>query len=103
MKTRKITGLFFVYLIFASMVGCSKDYQVEYSFTGTIEEKLIAEKILVMKEDEATREGEVYEIPVDNVEQYDVGQKLKITILSNTDVDVWDLNHMKFEIEKLEG
>jgi hypothetical protein len=106
MRINKITRLFVVYIFFVIIVGCSKDYQVDFSFTGTIQEKLTEEKMLVMKENggeyEGRREGNIYEIPVENIEQYNVGQKLKITVLSNTDKDIWDLDHMKFEIEQIE-
>lgn len=45
------------------------------------------------------KDGIEYEIPVDNVERYKVGQKLEITVFSNIDEDIWDLEHMKFDIK----
>jgi hypothetical protein len=102
MKINKITGLLFTYLIFALMIGCSKDYQVDFIFTGTIQEKLIEEDMLVLKEydaPEGRREGNIYEIPVDDIEQYEVGQKLKVTVYSNTDEDVWDLDELRVKVK----
>ncbi|MCZ8537994.1 hypothetical protein M9R32_12430 [Paenisporosarcina quisquiliarum] len=92
-------------LIFLFIAGCS-DYQEDFTFTGTVEEILVEGEKLVIKEydglDEGRKDGNVYEIPVDNVERYNIGQKLEVTVSSNTDADVWDLDRMKFEIKRVE-
>lgn len=112
MKVNKITELLLVCSIFAIIVGCSttnqeNDYSRDFIFTGTIQEILREEEMLVMKEyggeDKGRREGNIYEIPVNNSEQYEVGEKLKITVYSNIPEDIWDLDHMRFEIEKIEN
>nr|WP_285852007.1 hypothetical protein [Sporosarcina luteola] len=87
--------------------GCSDDYQESFTFTGTVEEILVEEEMLIMKEyggvSQGRREGNVYEIPVDNVEKYNIGQKLEITVFSNTDADIWNLDNMKFDIKTVEN
>ncbi len=89
-------------LLFA---GCS-DYQEQFTFTGVVKEILVEEEMLVIKEyggvDEGRKDGNVYEIPVDDVEKYSIGQKLEITVFSNTDADIWDLDNMKFDIKTVE-
>ncbi|MFJ7934826.1 hypothetical protein [Sporosarcina sp. NPDC096371] len=102
----KIT-ISFILLICLFFAGCSDDYQESFTFTGTVEEILVEEEMLVIKEyggvDEGRREGNVYEIPVDNVERYNVGEKLEITVFSNINADIWDLDHMKFDIKTVEN
>ncbi|WP_394188740.1 hypothetical protein [Paenisporosarcina quisquiliarum] len=88
-------------LIFLFITGCS-DYQEDFTFTGTVEEILVEEEMLVIKEYdgvEGRKGGNIYEIPVDNEEKYSIGQKLEVTVFSNTDDDVWDLDRMKFELK----
>ena len=102
-KKRIIVSLLFLSVLF--IVGCS-DYQEDFTFTGTVEEIHDEEKMLIIKEydgvDEGSQDGNVYEIPVDKVQEYKVGQKLKVTVFSNTDDDVWDLDRMKFKIRKID-
>lgn len=105
MKNKKILGLSFSFMSLLFLVGCS-EYQKDFAFTGTVEEIVVEDKILVMKEYDAPisrKEGNVYEIPVDKVERYNVGQKLEVTVFSNIDADIWDLDHMKFEIEEIDN
>lgn len=86
------------------ITGCT-EYHENFTFTGTVEEILVEDEMLVMKEYEATegrKEGNVYEIPVDNVKEYTIGQKLEVTVFSNTDDDIWDVNRMKFEIKTID-
>nr|WP_285851946.1 hypothetical protein [Sporosarcina luteola] len=87
--------------------GCSDDFQEIFTFTGTVEEILVEDEMLVLKEygggDEGRREGNVYEIPVDNVEKYNIGENLEITVFSNIDADIWDLDHLKFDIKTVEN
>ena len=89
-------------LIFIFITGCSY-YQEDFTFTGTVEEILVEEEMLIIKEydgvDEGRKDGNIYEIPVDNLEKYSIGQNLKVTVFSNTDEDVWDLDRMKFELK----
>ena len=86
------------------IVGCS-DYQEQFTFTGTVEEKLVEDEMLVIKEygqPEGRKPGNTYEIPVKDLSQYDIGQKLEVTVFSNTDDDIWALDHMKFEIKGID-
>jgi hypothetical protein len=105
MKLNKI-GLSIIFLCLFWIVGCS-NYQEQFTFTGTVEEKLDEEGMLVMKEysgsDEGRKDGNIYEIPVDDIKEYNVGQKLEITVFSNTDEDIWDLDNMKFEIKTIDN
>jgi len=59
------------------IVGCS-DYQEQFTFTGTVEEKLVEDEMLVIR------------------------QKLEVKVFSNTDADIWDLDRMKFEIKEID-
>ena len=101
----KIT-ISFILLICLFFAGCSDDYQESFTFTGTVEEILV-EEMLVIKEyggvDEGRKDGNVYEIPVDDVEKYNIGQKLEITVFSNTTADIWDLDNLKFDIKTVES
>ena len=105
MKDKKFITIPLLSLIFLFAVGCS-DYQEDFTFTGTVEAIRVEDEMLVMKEyggtDEGRNAGNVYEIPVDDPNQYSVGQKLKITVFSNTDEDIWDLDRMKFEIKTID-
>ncbi|WP_019415361.1 hypothetical protein [Paenisporosarcina sp. TG20] len=104
MKSKRMISWSFLLMSVFIIVGCS-NYQEDFTFTGIIVEKLVEDEMLVMKEyggsDEGRIDGNIYEIPVDKVEGYNVGQKLEITVFSNTDADVWDLDHMKFEIRSI--
>ena len=97
----------FILLICLFFAGCSDDFQESFTFTGTVEEILVEDEMLVMKEyggvDEGRREGNVYEIPVDNVEKYNIGEKLEITVFSNIMHDIWDLDHLKFDMKTVEN
>ena len=88
------------------IAGCS-DYQEEFTFTGTVEEILVEEEMLIIIEydgvNEGRKDGNVYEIPLDDVERYSIGQKLEITVFSNTTADVWGLDNMKFDIKTVEN
>lgn len=105
LNTKKV--LIFLTLLVLNLLfiaGCSK-YQKDFMFTGTVEDILIEDEMLVMKEYNASdgrKEGNVYEIPVDNVKEYTIGQKLEVTVFSNTDADIWDLDRMKFEIKTID-
>ncbi|MEK4485689.1 hypothetical protein MHH81_08800 [Psychrobacillus sp. FSL H8-0484] len=96
----------FLLLFFLFIAGCS-DYQEKFAFTGTVEEILVEEEMLVIKEYnkgiEGRQDGNVYEIPVVNVKRYSIGQKLEITVFSNTDEDIWALDHLKFDIKTVEN
>lgn len=95
-----------ILLICLFLTGCSGDYQESFTFNGIVEGLLVQEEMIVIKEhgkiDEGGREGNVYEIPVVDVERYNIGQKVEVTVFSNTDEDVWDINHMKFDINIVE-
>lgn len=40
-------------------------------------------------------------IRISNPENYDEGQKVKVKVIKNYDEQVWDLDRLKFEVEKL--
>ncbi|QHJ70934.1 hypothetical protein [Planococcus halotolerans] len=89
--------------------GCTfAPYTFQNTVIGTIEEIEIEEKFfmedefLVIEEENRQPDNSLYTIPVSDSEAYDVGQKVKVDIYSNTEADVWDLDHMKFEIEVME-
>lgn len=103
---KNIITISLLLLIFLLFAGCS-NYQESFTITGTVEEILVEEEMLVIKEyggvDEGRKDGNVYEIPVDDVEKYNIGQKLEITVFSNTTADIWDLDYMKFDIKTVES
>ncbi len=78
--------------------GCAQPYEIESEFTGVVKQINEAHQLLIVADSSET----TYDIPVSDIRPYQVGQKLNITVFSNTDEDVWDLNHLKFEIETLE-
>lgn len=102
-KNKITLGILLLNLLFVA--GCS-DYQKEFTFTGTVEEIFIEEELLIIKEngevDEGRKDRNVYEIPVSELERYSIGQKLEITVFSNTTADIWDLDNMKFDIKTVE-
>ncbi|MEK4520825.1 hypothetical protein NSQ95_15725 [Psychrobacillus sp. FSL W7-1457] len=97
----KIT-ISFISLICLFLAGCADDYQESFTFSGTVEELDAQEEILVIKEhnniNKGIRGGNVYVIPVVDVKRYNIGQNVVVTVFSNTDEDVWDVDHMKFDI-----
>lgn len=105
MNTKKVlifSTLLVLNLLF--ITGCS-EYHEDFTFTGTVEEIIKEDDMLVLKEynaSEGRKEGNVYEIPVDHVKEYTIGQKLEVTVFSNTDDDIWDVNRMKFEIKTID-
>lgn len=82
--------------------GCANDYQESFTFSGSVVELDVQEDILIIKEhnniNKGLGDGNVYEIPVVDVDRYTIGQNVEVTVFSNTDEDVWDVNHMKFDI-----
>lgn len=40
-------------------------------------------------------------IRVSNPKDYDEGQEVKVKVIKNYDEDVWDLDRLKFEVEKV--
>lgn len=104
MKVNKIVRLSICFLFPFFILGCSNDYQVDNILTGTIEKILMEEEILVIKGygEEGSTKGNIYEIPVEDPSKYEIGQKIEITIYSNTDADVWDLDRMKFDVKMID-
>lgn len=100
MGKAKICVILFVLLKFLS--GC-KEYQKDFTFTRTVLEVQDEEEILVMEEygseDEGGRDGNVYETLAKKIEQYNAGDRLGVTVFSNTVAEVWDPEYMKFKIE----
>ena len=101
MKVSKIFWLSICLFFLFSILGCSNDYQVDNILTGTIEKILIEKKILVIKGygEVGSTKGNIYEIPVDEPSKYELGQKIEVKIYSNTEADVWDVDHMKFDVK----
>ena len=85
-------------------------YSLETTVTGTVEEIKVDEKFLADDEfilvkgkgDYKGSSEAIYEIPVSNSDSYEIREKVQVSIYSNTDKDIWNLDHMKFEIEILE-
>ena len=109
MKLKRIYCLLILCLLIPSMAACTiAPYTESFTFTGTIEELIIEEKFLFDEkfllvkeyggESEGRSPGNLYEIPVDSFEDYEVGQRVEVTVLTNYDEDVWDPQRMKFEI-----
>ncbi len=100
MKKYNIVTLALLILSIFLMTGCSNDYQVDSEITGVIKEVNKKDKIIVVigsLKDKATITN-TYEIPTKDVEEYEIGQKVDVTIYSNLNEDIWDPSHMKFEI-----
>lgn len=104
MKNKITIGVILLICVF--LASCSDDYQESFTFTGIVEELLVQEEMIVIKEygktNEGRREGNVYEIPVVDVDRYNIGQKLEVTVFTNTNEDIWDVEHMKFNINIVE-
>jgi hypothetical protein len=108
MKIKRLMILMLISIGLLSTAACSAaPYNEDSIFTGTIEGLTVKEKflfddqLLLIKEDNGDY-ASLYEIPVDNFQDYEVGQRVKVVVFSNTDADVWDLNHLKFEITIIE-
>ena len=87
-------------LIFTT--GCSADYQISTVITGEIEDiNKEKELLIILGKFEGNDRTFTFEIPARNLEQYEIGQKVEVTIYSNTDQDIWDPDNMKFEIKKI--
>lgn len=89
--------------------GCTfAPYTFQNTVIGTIEEIEIEEnffiddEFLVIEEENRQPGNSLYMIPVSDSGAYEVGQKVKVDIYSNTNADVWDLDNLKFEIEAIE-
>lgn len=106
--------LFTCPLIFILLSGClstgpeTVDYYEANAFKAEIINILNDENMIEVEEYENLHYDEngyttgIYKIPVDSITNYNVGQKLKIVVYSNISADVWDLDHLKFEIEEIE-
>ncbi|MEI5908079.1 hypothetical protein WAK64_13545 [Bacillus spongiae] len=103
---RKIC-LMLIILSMTLLVGCygTVDWYESNKFTGTVDEILMEEKVLKIREYAITDKEPtdiVYEIPVDNLNEYEVGNNLHVVIETNTLEDVWDLDHLRFTITPIE-
>ncbi|WP_164669748.1 hypothetical protein [Virgibacillus doumboii] len=102
-------SLLILLLLVWLFVGCAADntgdWNEEFRFTGTVEEILVEKEILIMKEynaPESRKNGNIYEISAENIEDYEIGEKFLVIVESNVDEDVWDLDHMRFKIKPVE-
>lgn len=109
MKNKKVHRLLILAITLLTVAACTfAPYNESFTFTGTIEELITEEKFLFDDqflsvkeyggESEGRSPGNVYEIPVDSLEDYGVGQRVEVTVLTNYDEDLWDPDRMKFEI-----
>jgi hypothetical protein len=103
-------SLLLVLLLVWLLVGCTADNTVDwyesFRFTGTVEEILVEKEMLVMKEynaPESRKNGNIYEIPVDNIDEYETGEQLFVIVETNILEDMWDLDHMRFKIKPVEN
>lgn len=83
-------------LIFLS--GCRQSFEAETKFTATIIQVDVARELLIVDDVNGTR----YDIPVSDTDDYEKGQHLRITVLSNSDQDIWSSKNLKFKIDKLD-
>ena len=104
MKIKKLMILMLILVGLLITAACSTaPYNEDATFTGTIEgltvkEKFLFDDQLLLIKDDNGNSVSLYEIPVENFEDYEVGQRVEVVVFSNTDADVWDLDHLKFEI-----
>lgn len=113
MKYKRILYFLFFYIAFSCISACTfAPYNESFTITGTIEKFIteenffIDDQFLSIKEyggeSEGRGQGNMYEIPVDNFKDYEVGQRVEVVVFSNTDTDDWDLDNLKFEITIIE-
>lgn len=109
MTTNKVIFLFAL-LIFL-LIGCSQNKE-EMVINGTItliDENSgdmevngeIKESVSPSESFEIKQNSMSHVISVSNPENYDLGQRVKIIAIKNYDGDSWDLDNLKFEVEKL--
>jgi hypothetical protein len=103
----KVLMMFFIIILLSSCnFGTTDKWYESFRFTGTVEKKLNKEGMLVIKEydtPEGRKQELPYEIPIDNMADYKVGDKLLVIVETNTDKDIWDLNHLRFDIKPIEN
>lgn len=108
MKIKRPLILISILIGLLSTAACSSaPYNEDATFTGTVEELTVKEKFLfddklLLIKGVGESAGSIYEIPVGSFDEYEVGQKVEVVVFSNTDADVWDLDHLKFEITVIE-
>lgn len=113
MKFKRIFSLLILSSILLVVSACTTaPYTESFTITGTIEEFITEEKFLFDDkflsvkefggESEGRGQGNMYEIPVDSFEDYEVGQNVEVVIYTNYDEDVWDPERMKFEVTIIE-
>lgn len=106
MKFKKLLQAMAIFAVLLSIMACSTaPYTESFTFTATIEELITKEKFLfddkylLVKEENTNDQNDlIYEIPVESFKDYEVGEKVKINVYSNSETDSWDLDHLKFEI-----
>jgi hypothetical protein len=77
------------------------EWYESFRFKGRIEEIIVDGKMLVLKEFDASagsKSGNTFQIPVDKIDEYEVGDRFLVIVESNTYDDDWDLNHLRFEL-----
>lgn len=111
MTTNKVIFLFA--LLTFLLIGCSQNKE-EMVINGTITlidensgdmevygEMIIKEAVSPSESFEIAQNSISHVISVSNPENYDLGQRVKIIAIKNYDGDSWDLDNLKFEVEKL--
>jgi hypothetical protein len=81
------------------------NYNESGTFNGTVEHKQRLQKMLIIKTlgiKSGKVDEKIYKIPVENIKQYEIGQKLEVKIYSKTNTDVWNSKKMKFKVRILE-
>ncbi|QHE51493.1 hypothetical protein [Pontibacillus sp. HMF3514] len=75
--------------------------QVQRVFTGTVIELLDEKKLMIMEHDVEDSYTSKYEIPVQNANEYELGQKLEVTVFSNELDRTWSLEGDRFEVKTI--
>lgn len=68
-------------LLTISLIGCLKEDTVKGEIKGTIEEKLPQKNMIVVQDQSNIRNH----IPVDDIEKYEIGDKVEITVYMHPD------------------
>ncbi|WP_226577751.1 hypothetical protein [Halobacillus litoralis] len=85
--------------------GETVEWYESFRFHGVVVHKNMKDELIVLEEvdaPESRKDGNRFEIPVDDFEKYQKGDKVHVIVETNTTNDVWDLDHLRFHIKPLE-
>ncbi|QXE02279.1 hypothetical protein [Terribacillus sp. DMT04] len=84
-------------LFILMLCGCGEEeFKKSFVIEGTVNELSNSSNTIdVIEENE-----KMYEIPVEDTNVFEKGDSLRIVVYSNTSNDIWDLDHLRFDIEK---